>query len=138
MVSKVIIIKPKSNVIKDLGDKLSDNFWAYEFICRCGRQSCDAVPISMEVVDRLEKIRAEFAGDLHVSSASRCVIWNRHVGGAPNSYHLKGLAVDLLCDINSRETIIHLGKVYGFGGIGIATNFVHLDLGPERVWHYTI
>jgi uncharacterized protein YcbK (DUF882 family) len=75
----------------------------------------------------------------NVTSAYRCPAHNKAVGGAPNSSHLKGLALDI--DI----TGISKDKLYKFIEeavklrlrIGIYKNHIHIDsndIGPRLFW----
>ncbi|MBC7489402.1 MAG: hypothetical protein H7240_04810 [Glaciimonas sp.] len=55
----------------------------------------------------LEQVRFILgAKELHISSGYRCVALNKKVGGAANSAHLSGLAVDFTCAkfVSPRET----------------------------------
>ena len=77
----------------------------------------------------LDKIRAEF-GDrpIRVSSWLRPPAVNRAVGGAVNSQHLLGWAVDFTIDgYNSSQVAARLTKHWA-GGLGDSDKFTHLDL----------
>ena len=43
----------------------------------------------------LEPLRAHFGTSIHINSGFRCKALNEAVGGAKNSYHTKGRAVDI-------------------------------------------
>lgn len=60
----------------------------------------------------------------------------RSSGVAKNSYHVKGMAMDLRMKGVDVETVANIGKALGCGGVGryTASNFVHLDSGPVREW----
>jgi uncharacterized protein YcbK (DUF882 family) len=53
-----------------------------------------------------------------------------------NSYHLRGMAVDISMKTRSVREISLAGLSLGAGGVGKYThsNFVHLDSGPVRKW----
>lgn len=58
-------------------------------------------------------------------------------GAARNSYHMRGMALDLA--IKGRQPVREVGqrmRRYIGGGIGLyhAHDFVHLDVGPQRDW----
>jgi uncharacterized protein YcbK (DUF882 family) len=64
---------------------------------------------------------------------------NEKAGGAKNSQHLLGRAVDVACTDASRRMIIVKNAIQvGFTGIGIAKTFVHLDVRTETpaIWSY--
>jgi len=60
----------------------------------------------------------------------------RSSGVAKNSYHVKGMAMDLRMKGVEMETIANIGEALNCGGIGrySSSNFVHLDSGPARTW----
>jgi uncharacterized protein YcbK (DUF882 family) len=59
-------------------------------------------------------------------------------GAAPGSLHLVGQAVDVTVPGLAVETLAMvawtLSRRLGFLGIGVYPGFVHLDIGPQRVW----
>jgi len=60
----------------------------------------------------------------------------RSGGVAKNSYHIKGMAMDLRMKGVSSDTVANIGERLGAGGVGrySSSNFVHLDSGPVREW----
>ena len=60
-------------------------------------------------LQRLDKIREIYGKPIIISSGYRCKQLNDLVGGAPNSQHLSGFAVDIQYDLNLIEAI----KKYG-------------------------
>jgi uncharacterized protein YcbK (DUF882 family) len=55
---------------------------------------------------------------------------------ARNSYHMKGMAVDIAMQTRSVRQIWRAGLSLGAGGVGrySRSHFVHLDSGPVRRW----
>lgn len=55
---------------------------------------------------------------------------------AKNSYHLKGMAVDIACKTRSVGQVASAAKSLGGGGVGRYTrsSFTHVDSGPIRQW----
>ena len=104
------------------------HFTDREMDCRCGCQKT----VAPELLVRIEALRALLDKPLTVTSGARCETHNRSIGGALHSWHLNGLAVDIACtDSNLRIDILRNAGKLGFNGIGIAKNFIHLDLRPE-------
>ena len=111
------------------------NFSAQEMACRgTGR-----VYISIALMDKLERLRYH-CGDkpMIVRSAYRSPEHNAKVGGASNSRHKMGDAVDIgLGNLDGAE-VEAIARSIGFTGIGRypepRANFIHLDLGPKRTW----
>lgn len=67
------------------------NFRKSEFKCPdCGGYG---VGIASALVDVLQDLRDKY-GSLNITSGYRCTKHNKHVGGASNSWHLKGQAAD--------------------------------------------
>ena len=105
------------------------HFTDKEMDCGCG---CEKT-VAPELLVRLEALRTLLDKPLLVTSGARCETHNREVGGRPGSWHLKGLAVDISCvDSELRGEIIRLAGLLGFNGIGVAKNFIHLDLRPAE------
>lgn len=85
-------------VIKS-GGKASKNFTFLEFQCKCGGRysSCRGIKLNRKLLQSLEETRSTIYENQPISiiSAYRCVDHNRAVGGAKNSQHLKGSAIDI-------------------------------------------
>ena len=64
---------------------------------------------AFKVLKRLDLVRAHIDKPIHINSGYRCKELNNAVGGAKDSYHMKGLAVDFRTD--SKEDI---PKMYNF------------------------
>ena len=81
----------------------------------------------------LDKIRADFGKPLRVNSGYRSKAHNLKVGGRVGSSHLKGLAVDLRCN-NSADRTLLLNAIYknGIKRVGIANNFIHIDIDNNK------
>jgi uncharacterized protein YcbK (DUF882 family) len=107
--------------------------WGYrELACR----HCNRIP-SREIIENtarwLETVRHEL-GDhvMHALSGARCATHNRNVGGAKNSYHVKGWALDFVCrDLSVAETwrrCLELQERGIIRGLGYYPGrFVHID-----------
>lgn len=118
--------------------KLSRDFFAHEFDCKCG---CGLNNISSSLVQRLQIAREIANTPFSITSGSRCAVHNRKESGLPNSSHLNGLAVDILIQSSrSRQIILSALIEAGFDRIGIAKTFIHVDIDshkPEQVcWLY--
>lgn len=62
-----------------------------------------------KVLEKLDLVRAHIDKPIYINSGYRCKELNKEVGGAENSYHMKGLAADFRTD--SKEDI---PKMYNF------------------------
>ena len=76
-----------------------------------------------------------------VNSGYRSTEYNKKIGGAINSYHVKGQAADIRVEgLNSKVlylVIINLinAKLMKNGGVGLYNDFVHYDTGTKRRWN---
>ena len=120
------------------------NFSPEEFYCKCKGHFCEgpsAFPASTRhLAWVLQLIRDEIGASIRINSGYRCPAYNKKVGGAPQSLHVKGMAADLACDAVSPEeladTVEDLMKqaLIPNGGLGRYNTFTHVDIRhtPER------
>lgn len=112
-------------------DYISEHFRQAEFACNhCGKLHPTNPTPPQQVLDWLEDIRAHFGGKpVVVNSGYRCPVHNANVGGAKNSFHLKGQAADFRVQgIDPAEAYAYADKLIGAkGGVGKYPNFTHID-----------
>jgi uncharacterized protein YcbK (DUF882 family) len=72
----------------------------------------------------------------HLISGYRSPVTNRRVGGAKESYHVKGMASDIKMPGVGYSRLLRAAKRLKAGGVGRYTRsgFVHVDCGPIRYW----
>ena len=93
------------------------------------------------LVEMLDEAR-QYAGiPFVITSGIRSPERNAEVGGAEESAHLTGHAVDIRCPTSRhRHKILEAALLVGFRRIGIGKGFIHLDTDPEKpqdvVWLY--
>lgn len=77
----------------------------------------------------LDMLRHLIKTPIRVTSGTRCYHHNKAVGGAPNSYHLRGCAFDLTSpQFHQLEChVLVYGRECGFSGFGIYRDFIHVD-----------
>lgn len=112
---------------KDSDKRVSAHFRVREFRCRDGS---DAVFISPELVEVLEKIRAHFGRAVVINSAYRTPEHNAEEGGSPTSQHLYGLAADIRVNGVAPSTVAKYARsiLPDHGGVGRYRNFTHVDV----------
>ena len=131
-------------MVIDYGKKdvvpLSEHFDSVAFNCPCNDPGCNHTLVDSDLVEDLEKLYA-LVGEIWVSSGFRCQRHNRLVGGKPGSLHLVGKAADIQSPAVKPATVSEIAEAhiprFKSGGIGLAKNFVHLDVrGYRSRWTY--
>lgn len=121
--------------MKDINDiKIAENFYLSEFECPC----CNRVMVHPELLRKLIVLRMLVSRPIYINSGYRCSKENIKVGGAKNSYHLAGLAVDIHVKEYFLSDLLFHAQEIGFNGIGYYenNNFLHLDIrsGEKKFW----
>lgn len=108
-----------------MGD-LSKHFSSWEFNCK---NNCGFDEISLDTIEVLELIREYFGKPITINSGCRCPEYNKAVGGAPNSQHLKGKAADIVVkDIESITVADYIDNMFPDSlGLGRYNSFTHID-----------
>lgn len=106
---------------------ISENFKVKEFACKNGS---DPIKVDELLVCYLQKARDYFKVPIILNSAYRTSGYNKQIGGAKNSYHVKGQATDL--HTNGKVDLFELARFFesiGCQGIIVYPNsgFVHID-----------
>lgn len=125
---------------KGNNENLSANFKVSEFLCH-GNNCCTEGQIDEKLVEILQKIRDYFGKPVHISSAYRCAVWNKQVGGVSNSYHCYGQAADIKVDDTLPSEVAKYAESIGVLGIGLYEtdedgNFVHVDTRKKKSYWY--
>lgn len=111
-------------------DRLAQHFKAEEFRCKDKTKEFLWAP---ELLGILETIRNHFNAPVIINSGYRTPSWNSKVNGAPNSYHCKGMAADIVVKgHSSKEVAEYADSIMEQGGIIRYTNFVHVDVREKR------
>ena len=116
--------------------QLSTNFKAKEFDCKCG-EHCQETMIDDKLVVYLQKIREHFDAPVSISSGFRCSTHNKNVGGATNSYHMKGQAADIKVKGVEPAEVAKYAESIGILGIGLYDTFTHVDTRTKKSFWYS-
>ncbi|RKZ98998.1 MAG: serine/threonine protein kinase [Gammaproteobacteria bacterium] len=113
-------------------------FSKQEIACKCG---CQAADIDARVMYVADIVRAYTRLPMVITSGVRCAAHNKAVGGAKDSAHVQGFALDIqVNDAVHRRLIRHALSLFGdVIGIGQGENFIHFDIDtkkPKREWLY--
>lgn len=109
--------------------QVTEHFNLREFQCKCG---CGTLKISSRLIAMLEALRQELKVPFVITSGYRCPTHNANVGGDKNSFHMQGLACDIICPQGySVEEFARICLDHGFSvGAYHAQSFVHVDVRP--------
>lgn len=112
--------------------QLSENFKVKEFACK---DNSDKILIDVTFVKtHLQDIRTHFGKPVIINSAYRTESYNRYVGGAKNSYHMKGRAFDISIKGVSPQEIAKYAASIGVPGVIQYNTFVHVDSRDTKYW----
>lgn len=110
---------------KDGESNISKNFKIKEFKCKDGS---DIILLdSGFVISKLQYLRDLFDKPITINSAYRTSSYNSKIGGAKNSYHVKGQAFDIVIKDTDLDAICKEAQKIGINGIIRYNSFVHLD-----------
>lgn len=107
--------------------QISEHFKANEFRCKDGS---DEILICKELLEILEEVRNHFNAPVIINSGYRTPEWNTKVGGAKCSYHMKGMAADIVVKGHTPKEVAKIASeiMKNHGGVIRYTNFVHVDV----------
>ncbi len=91
--------------------------------------------ISRRTVECFEKIRSALGGkSLTITSGYRTPETNKAVGGAPESTHMLGRALDIIIPPGQMDAAVRAAERFfgDSGGIGIYPRHLHIDDRPEK------
>ena len=119
--------------------KLTEHFSKSEFDCRDGSEMPNDVFLNIEqLAEELEVLRVFFDSSITINSGYRSPKYNKSIGGATKSQHLKGTAADIVVEgynpsevADQIEGLIRIGAV-SFGGLGRYATFTHLDIRKDK------
>ena len=115
--------------------------WIYfteqELACK-GTDECDMHP---EFMDKLIAVREDYNEPMIITSGYRHLAYNDTIGGAKNSPHLYGRAVDVKVVGGDALELIGAALRHGMTGVGVKQRgdhdrrFIHLDDMPQSDTH---
>lgn len=113
------------SLLKNGSQQISKNFKVREFRCKDGS---DEILVDVDFVrDKLQKIRDYFGKPITINSAYRTISHNKKVAGRKNSYHLYGMAFDIVVKGKTPSEVAKYAASIGINGIIQYNTFVHVD-----------
>lgn len=126
---------------KGSSEKLSRNFRAYEFDCRCSR--CTETKVDTDLVAYLQRIRDRFGKAVHITGPYRCPTHNAEIPNASKtSKHMLGMAADIVVEGVAPAEVAAYAESIGVKGIGLyekadaGDDFVHIDTRDKKSFWY--
>lgn len=117
-------------VTTDKRKQLQYHFTGAEMACKDGTEEYMYAPELMRI---LENIREHFNKPVIINSGYRTPEWNTKVSGAKNSYHMKGMAADIVVKgVNPKQVAEYASVIMPNGGVIRYTNFVHIDVREKK------
>lgn len=125
--------------------QLTENFSLPEFASKDGAAFPEEVKTNLaELAKNLQVLRDHFGRSVTVTSGYRSPAHNVRIGGASDSFHVRGMAADLQIKgvtprlvYNAIELLIKSGKMKE-GGLGLYSGWVHYDIRGRKIrWDKT-
>ncbi len=122
---------------------LTRNFKKSEFDSRDGAHMPERVLNNvMELAENLQRIREELGGrPITINSGYRSPEHNKMVGGSDESYHLEGMAADIVVEgltpnqVHQAIYELMMAGIIEDGGLAEYDDFVHYDIrGHYATW----
>lgn len=110
---------------------LSENFKVTEFSCKGSRTLPKGMP-DPKLLELLESIRKHFNAPITINSGYRSPKHNASIGGAENSYHVKGMAADIVVQGVTPSRVYNYLNVFHEGGLGRYKTFTHVDVRDRK------
>jgi uncharacterized protein YcbK (DUF882 family) len=106
---------------------LSENFKVSEFSCKGSQTLPEGLP-DPKLLELLESIREHFDAPITINSGYRSPKHNEAIGGATNSYHVKGMAADIVVNGVPASKVYNYLNAFHEGGLGRYKTFTHVDV----------
>jgi hypothetical protein len=128
---EVYVIGERETVARRNAVRVAPNFMLYEF------ESPDTGEVILDpsLLQKLQTLRMKLNVPVIVTSGYRTPEHNYKVGGSSDSYHMKGMAADIVVHGVPLTEVFRLAEECKFGGIhSYPEGFTHVDTGPVRRW----
>lgn len=120
---------------------VGDHFQMKEFFTKDKNYKKESHPLDERLIDAVNYVREMTGLPIRITSTFRSEEYNRLIGGAQNSYHKKGMAVDWQFIKDSKLMVSQFKKMYfdsdsglkrilsdlGINGVIFYEKFIHFD-----------
>lgn len=120
--------------------KLTENFSLEEFKSKDGSTFPDVVVQNLGVLAKqLQALRDHLKKPITITSGYRSKEHNKKIGGALDSFHVRGMAADIqVLGMKPKEVAEEIEKLIKEGnmlegGIGIYNSWIHYDFRGKRI-----
>jgi hypothetical protein len=129
--------------VKGEKSQINSYFNTSELSCKCSHLECKDQKISIDLIERLTKVRIELNKPLIITSAFRCHQYQKDLAEsgantvvAKQSQHELGNAADVVPNGATAAQLQPIAEKQ-FKAIGIAKNFLHLDTRDDKIRRWT-
>lgn len=123
-------------IIKNTSKRISQDFVESEFFTKDPDYKADGHYLDDRLIDAVQFLRSFFGEKILITSSYRSPEYNAKIGGAMNSFHTQGRAIDfqflrrnkeIILEIENSPTIREKLKDFGINGLLFYPNFIHID-----------
>lgn len=129
------------NAVGDYGisqGNVEDGPWDYKYYTKADFKPGQWTKLKRSTLQAFERVTEAYGKKLTILSAYRSPSYNAGVGGAKNSMHMKGLAIDVSTagmSTAEKQKLLTCAIQQGFSSIGYYQNFIHIDTrGSGTTW----
>jgi len=89
-------------------------------------------------LDILQKLRTRYGKPMRITSGYRSPSHSIEIRKDKPGTHAEGIAADIYCTGPDKYRLAKMAFEMGFAGVGVGSNFIHLDVSRERfaTWGY--
>ncbi len=124
-----------TTIIRNSQKRVSKNFLEREFFTKCPDYTRNTHILDSRLIFAVQVIRNFISEPVFITSSYRTFLCNQLSGGAPDSFHLKGMALDFMVrnhklvadQIRNCDDLFSLLYSCGIKGFGIYKGHFHID-----------
>ena len=119
-------------ILKSTDLQLTTNFFLSEFLHPGDEYPADWILYNIYyLANRLQVLRDLLGKPIHINSGYRSPAHNKAINGASDSFHLKGMAADIVVPGMTAAEVQKFLKNWS-GGLGSYKDFTHIDIRANK------